>query len=234
MSEKDLPIFRKDRISTGVHALDIMLEGGFKYPATVMLIAPAGEEKRCFAAHYVNAGLAEGDVVVYVTTDRSPKEVEKTAAGWDLHFKGTGEIFYIDAYAQSGGIESSGKSNVYKVSGPGALNEISLYISEIFRAHEGKRFRVVFHSFSTFALYNEKGSLFKFLQSVENRVKAANGTSLLLVEEGMHEDRFLTTLRHGIDEEYGVVSKDKQKTITSDKLPIAVPFKIGPLGVEVE
>ena len=93
---------------------------------------------------------------------------------------------------------------------------------------------MVFHSFSTFALYNEKGSLFKFLQSVENRVKAVNGTSLLLVEEGMHEDRFLTTLRHGIDEEYGVVNKDKQRTLMSDKLPIAVPFKIGPLGVEVD
>lgn len=169
--------------------------------------------------------------MIYVTTDKTPKEVEKTAAGWDLHFKGPGQIFYIDCYTQG---EASGKANEYKVGGPGALNEISLYISEILRNNEGKRFRVVFHSFSTFALYNEQSSLFKFLQSVEGRVKGANGTILLLVEEGMHEERFLTTLRHGIDEEYNLRNKDKMKELVSDKLPIAVPLRVGPLGVEVE
>jgi len=230
MSEKDLPIFRKDRISTGVQALDIMLEGGYKFPGTSLLMAPTGSEKQCFAAHFVKAGLSEGDVVIYVTTDKTPKEVEKAAAGWDLHFKGPGQIFYIDCYTQG---EASGKANEYKVGGPGALNEISLYISEILRNNEGKKFRVVFHSFSTFALYNEQGSLFKFLQSVEGRVKGANGTILLLVEEGMHEERFLTTLRHGIDEEYGLRNKDKIKELVSNKLPIAVPLKVGPLGVEV-
>ena len=57
MSEKDLPIFRKDRMSTGVKALDIMLEGGYKFPGIALLMAPTGSEKQCFAAHFVKAGL---------------------------------------------------------------------------------------------------------------------------------------------------------------------------------
>jgi len=231
MSEKDLPIFRKDRISTGVEPLDLMLEGGYKYPGTALLMAPTGSEKQCFAAHFASAGLSEGDSVIYITTDKTPKEVEKTAAGWDLHFKGPGKIFYIDCYSQG---EASGKANIYKVGGPGALNEISLYISEILRNNEGKKIRLVFHTFSTFALYNEMGSLFKFLDSVEGRVKGAGGSVLLLVEEGMHEERFLTTLRHTIDEEYTLRNKDKIKELISSRLPVAVPLKVGPLGVEVE
>ncbi len=234
MSEKNLPIFRKDRMRTGIRALDIMLEGGYKFPATVMLMGPTGSEKQCFAAHFVNEGLAEGDVVIYITTDRTPKEIEKTAAGWDLHFKGPGELFYIDCYTQAGAEEGKGKVNVFKVGGPGALNEISLYVSEILRGHEGKRFRVVFHTFSTFALYNEKGSLFKFLQSIESRAKGANGTTLLLVEEGMHEEKFLSTLRHGIDEEFSLKTKDKKKELVGSGLPIGIPLKVGALGVEVE
>jgi KaiC/GvpD/RAD55 family RecA-like ATPase len=231
MNEKDLPIFRKDRISTGVDALDIMLEGGYRYPGAALLMAPTGSEKQCFAAHFAKAGLSADDAIIYVTTDKTPAEVEKAAAGWDLHFKGPGQIFYIDCYTQG---EASGKANIYKVGGPGALNEISLYISEILRNNEGKRFRLVFHTFSTFALYNEMGSLFKFLDSVKGRVKSAGGTILLLVEEGMHEERFLTTLRHTIDEEYDLRNKDKIKEFISSRLPIAVPLKVGPLGIEVD
>jgi len=234
MSEKNLPIFRKDRIRTGIRALDIMLEGGYKFPATVMLIGPTGSEKQCFAAHFVNEGLAEGDVVIYITTDRTPKEIEKIAAGWDLHFKGPGELFYIDCYTQAGAVEDKSKVNVFKVGGPGALNEISLYVSEILRGHQGKRIRLVFHTFSTFALYNEKGSLFKFLQSIESRTKRANGTVMILVEEGMHEEKVLSTLRHGIDGEFGIKTKDKKKELVGNELPIGIPIKVGALGIEVE
>ena len=231
MSEKSLPVFRKDRISTGVNALDIMLEGGYKYPGAFMLIGPAGNEKPCFAAHFVNAGLAAGNVVIYITTDKAPAELEKAASGWGLDFKGPGAIFYIDCYTQGA---EAGNSNIYKVGGPGALNEISLYISEILRANEGKLVRVVFNSFSTFALYNEKGSLFKFLDSVEGRVKNANGNMMVLVEEGMHEEKFLVALRHSIDEEYSIKSKEKTKELSGPSLPVAVPFKAGAMGIEVE
>lgn len=233
MDEETPLIFRKDRIGSGVRALDVMLEGGYKHPGTIMIIAPAGPEKACFAAHFVNDGMARGDAVIYITTDKTAEEIEKSAAGWDLHFKGPGAIFYIDCYSQQGGT-ANGKANVSSVGGPGALNEISLFISDILRNNEGRMIRMVFHSFSTFALYNESGPLFKFLQVVEGRLKKANGTLMLLVEEGMHDDRFLTTLRHGIDEEYGIKNVDKKKELTSDSLPIPVPIKVGPLGVEVE
>ncbi|MBN2121432.1 hypothetical protein JW721_00025 [Candidatus Micrarchaeota archaeon] len=235
MAEKSLPVFKTDRITTGVRALDIMLEGGYAFPGAVALVAPAGVGKQCFAAHFVNAGLAEGDVVIYVTTDRSPEEVEKAAAEWDLHFKGKGEIFYIDCYSQSSGkgkVEE--KENVSLVGGPGAINEISLFISDILRSKKGSRFRVVFHSFSTFALYTEKEPLFKFLKSVEGKFKNENGTILLLVEEGMHEERFLVTLKHDLDEEYRIKSTGKEKFLESDSLPMPVPISLGALGIEVD
>ncbi|MFP3950090.1 MAG: RAD55 family ATPase [Candidatus Micrarchaeia archaeon] len=231
MSEKELPFFRKDRISTGIRALDLMLEGGYKHPATIMLTAPSGPEKQCFASHFVNRGMEQRDTIIYITTDNSPKDIEKTAAGWDLHFKGPGQLYYINCYSKG---KTTKMNNVYDVSGPGALNEISLYISEILRQNRGGRIRLVFHTFSTFALYNQQGSLFKFLQSVEERVKRANGTTLLLVEEGMHEKKFVTTLRHSTDEEYLLESKGKKMEMTGKRLPIPVPVKVGSLGVEVE
>ncbi len=235
MSETPLPIFKKDRISTGVRALDIMLEGGYLFPGAIGMVAPAGVGKQCFAAHFVNAGLASGDTVIYVTTDRTPDEVERAAAEWDLHFKGKGEIFYIDCYSQSSGKEKiKEKENVSLVGGPGAINEIALFISDIVRSKKGSRFRVVFHSFSTFALYSDKEPLFKFLKSIERRFKNENGTVLLLVEEGMHEERFSMTLKHDLDEEYRIKNTGKALSLESESLPISVPIKVGPLGIEVE
>lgn len=235
MSEKPPPIFRKDRMSTGIRALDIILEGGYAFPGAVGLIAPAGVGKQCFAAHFVNAGLKEGDVVVYVTTDRTPGEIERTAAEWDLHFKGKGELFYVDCYSQgSGKGKVEARENVTLVGGPGAINEISLSISDILRSHKGSRFRVIFHSFSTFALYTDKEPLFKFLTSVERKFKNENGTLFLLIDEGMHEERFLMTLKHDLDEEYAIKSDGKKKSLVSESLPTGVPVNVGPLGIEVE
>lgn len=236
MAEETLPILRKDRLGTGIRALDIILEGGYAHPSTVLIIGPSGNEKQCFAAHFVKAGLDAGDSVIYITTDRSPDEIEKTASGWDLAFKGAGQIYYIDCYSQTAARKEGGvsKANVSMVAGPGALNEISLMLGERLRESEGKRFRVVFHSLSTFALYNEKGSLFKFLQAMEARFREANASVLLLVEEGMHDDKFLTTLKHGIDDEFMIKSGEHDKTINGGRLPIPVPIKLGPLGIEVD
>jgi KaiC/GvpD/RAD55 family RecA-like ATPase len=212
-----------------------MLEGGYAFPGSVALVAPAGMGKQCFAAHFVNAGLAEGDTVIYVTTDRTPSEIEKAAAEWDLHFKGKGGIHYIDCYSQGSGKENQEKKeNVSMVGGPGAINEIALFISDVMRSNKGSRFRVVFHSFSTFALYAEKEPLFKFLKSIERKFKNENGTILLLVEEGMHEERFLMTLKHDLDEEYKIKTAGKSLSLDSESLPMSVPVKVGPLGIEVD
>ncbi len=236
MAEETLPLLRKDRLSSGIKTLDMILEGGYLRPSTILLIGPSGNEKQCLAAHFVKAGLDDGDTILYITTDRSPDEIEKAASGWDLAFKGTGQVFYIDCYSQTA-VRKEGaqhKANVSMVDGPGALNEISLMIGERLRENEGKKMRVVFHSLSTFALYNEKGSLFKFLQAMEVRMREANTTLLILVEEGMHDDKFLTTLKHGIDDEFIIKSGEKEKTMNGARLQIPVPIKVGPLGIEVD
>ncbi len=236
MAEESLPILKKDRVSTGIRPLDIIMEGGYSHPSSILLMGPSGNEKQCFAAHFVKAGLDAGDTIIYITTDRSPDEIEKSASEWDLAFKGTGQMFYVDCYSQTA-VRKEGmqhKENVSMVDGPGALNEISLMIGERLRENEGKRFRVVFHSLSTFALYNEKGSLFKFLQAMEVRMREANATLLILVEEGMHDEKFLTTLKHGIDDEFTIKSGEHEKTLNGERLPIPIPIKLGPLGIEVD
>ena len=228
------PVLRKDRMSTGVPQLDLMLDGGYKNPSTVLMIGPSGPEKNVLAYHFVAAGIAAGDTVLYINTDHTPDEVEKGAGQWGVNIKGD-NLLWLDCYSAtvSQGAGSM-KPGVKTISGPSALNELSLAIAEELEALAGKRLRVVFGSFSTFALYNPMESLFKFLSLVEGRLKKAGATTMLLVEEGMHEEKFLMTLKHNIDEEFIIKVSAEEKFLSGPQFPIDVPIRVGKLGVEVE
>ena len=232
--DRKMPVLRKDRMSTGVAALDLMLDGGYGNPSTVLLIGPAGSEKQVFSAHFVAAALEAGDSVLYVCTDKSPREVEKDAGARGIRFRG--KVNYIDCYSGSVSEKpAGGMEGAKEVSGPSALTELSLAITEEIEKMKGKRVGVVFSSLSTLALYNQQGTLFKFFTSVENRLKNAGATILVLVEEGMHDEKFLMTLKHNIDEEFEVkMGAEGGKVLSSPELPLEVPIKVGSLGVEVE
>ncbi|MEM4707369.1 MAG: hypothetical protein QXL47_02050, partial [Candidatus Anstonellales archaeon] len=101
------------------------------------------------------------------------------------------------------------------------------------RESAGKRIRFIFHSFSTFLLYNPQDSILKFFQVVEGRLKAANATLFLLIEKGMHDEKLLNTFLHSVDEVFELEEKDGAYELSSSLLPANVPVKIGPTGVEI-
>ena len=50
--QEEMPILKKNRFSTGVNDLDILLEGGYLNPASVVVLGPAGMEKTAIALLY--------------------------------------------------------------------------------------------------------------------------------------------------------------------------------------
>lgn len=232
---RNLPVLRLNRASTGISQFDIMLDGGYKNPSTVLIIGPSGPERRVFAFHFVSAGIQAGDRILYITTDRSPDELEKMAGDFSISIK-SDLVKYLDCYSLSVSAQAPPvpRPNVVQVSSPSALNELSLAINEALEQMQAKRLRVVFHSFSTLAVHSQPDSLFKFLSIVDGRLKKANATTLLLVDEGMHDEKFLTMLRHAVDEEFRIRISEGAKFVSSPELPLEVPMRIGPLGVEVD
>ena len=54
--EAKMPILKKNRLSTGIADLDLVLEGGFRNPGNLLLVGPSGMEKAAFAYHFASAG----------------------------------------------------------------------------------------------------------------------------------------------------------------------------------
>lgn len=226
--------FRKDRILTGVHGLDVVLEGGYQNASTNMLLAPAGQEKFAFAFHFAWAGIKQGDKVVYIVLDLNPEEIETRASTFGMNFKEhTGnKLIFIDAYSQSIGAREGSRKDIL-IAGPGALNDLSLALNDVINKAEAKPMRIILHSLSTLTLYSQAESVLKFLQVIDGRLKNANATSLWLVDEGIHDKKFITSLETMCNSVFSISDKDGMRMLYISDIPIPIQIRIGAAGIEI-
>jgi circadian clock protein KaiC len=62
------------RISSGIPGLDPMIEGGFPFPAVIMVAGTAGVGKTTFALKYLSEGARRGEQGLYFTTLSEPTQ----------------------------------------------------------------------------------------------------------------------------------------------------------------
>jgi KaiC/GvpD/RAD55 family RecA-like ATPase len=228
------PILKKDRLSSGIDDFDIMLEGGYKNPANIMIVGPTGMEKNAFAYHFASAANSRKEVVLLICADAAPASVVKKAASSGIDLKGR-NLFFIDCYSTTinSKNEPEATEDTQIVEGPGALNDLSLAINEIIKKGKDKKMRIVFDSLSTFVLYNPEDSIRKFLKIVGGRLKEAEATTIFLVEEGVHDKQLLSLLEHGMDSVFNIEEKNGSNTLRVPMIRMDIPFRIGPSGINI-
>ncbi len=238
LTNNQLPILRKDRSSSGIPNLDILLEGGYLKSGLIMFIGPSGMEKNAFAFHYTQAGIKNNEFIIYITADMDHEDLLKKSSSLGFDFKKAvqqGKMKFIDCYSSSLGDTTEKPSpmkEVISLPGPSSLNDLSLSIKGVLQENPDKHIRVIFHSLSTFVLYNPSNSIIKFLQVVGGRLKKANATTMLLVEEGMHEKTLLTSLEYMMDEKY-LIHDTTNFSLEAPTLPMVIPLKLGSAGIEL-
>ena len=230
--DRKLPLLRKNRLSTGIPDLDQITEGGYLSPGNIMLLGPTGNEKAAFAYHFIACANQKKEATVIVNADSNPQAIEEKAGSMGLDIS---HALFIDCYSQTLGSkkEQEPDERYTAISGPGALNDISLAIKEMIMKAAGKKIRVVFFSLSTFVLYNPKDSIIKFLQVIEGRLKNADSTALYLVEEGVHDRQLLSLIEHGMDEKFTLSEKAGRFGLAVPSVSMQVPVRIGPSGITV-
>ncbi|NYZ77592.1 hypothetical protein H0O02_04755 [Candidatus Micrarchaeota archaeon] len=232
--DANLPVMRKNRVSTGIQELDLILEGGYHHPANVMLLGPTGMEKAVFAYHFAAAADPKKENVYFICGDSSPEEVIKAAENFGIDLNRE-TISFIDCYSATLGKkkEAAPAEKITVLQSPGALNDLSLALNEAIRASAGKRIRIVFQTLSTFVLYNPPESINKFLNVIEGRLKNAGATTLYVVEEGVHDKQALTLLQRGMDELFMLEEKGGKFLLIVPRITMSVPVKLGASGVVV-
>jgi len=228
------PLLRKNRLSTGIPDLDIVLEGGYPNPGNVMLSGPSGVEKEAIAGHFIAAADPKKENVIIISADSTPENLQEKATSFGIDLMKE-NVYFVDCYSMTLGQkkELPQSENRAYASGPGALNDVSIFLNDMIKKSAGKRLRVVFHTLSTFVLYNPKESITKFLQVVEGRLRSADATALYLVEEGVHDKQTLSLLEHGMDALYFLRETGGKFELIVPSIDVPIPVRLSPSGIAV-
>jgi KaiC/GvpD/RAD55 family RecA-like ATPase len=227
--DEQMPILKKNRMPLGIADLDLILEGGFINPGSVMAIGPTGMEKAALAYQFAATGNENSYIIC---GNSSAADIIKKAATFGIDLEKP-NVYFIDCYSATLGKAAESTPKVMVVSGPGALNDISLMLNDAMKASAGKRMRVVFDTLSTFVLYNPKESITKFLSVINGRLKTAGATTLFLVDEGVHDKQLVSLLEQGMDEIFTISDAGGKIVLKVPEAEMLIPIRVGPAGLSV-
>ncbi len=229
------PILNLDRTCLGINDIDILLKGGFEKPGNILIINDTKREKLQLLAQIAVSNIAKGTPVYIVTAEDSPDYINqkiKKMAKYFPNFKPE-LLFFVDCYSVwINGTSLKGK-NIFSVDGPNALNEISLTLNKIIRKVKDQPPLFIFYSLSTFFLYNDENSFFKFLQTFNGKLRSLSASSIQFINKAMHSEKTMITAKY-LSDNYIELSKTNEgaELIVGDiKAPITT--KVGKDILEV-
>ncbi len=183
------------RIKTGIPALDKKLQGGFPAGSSILFVGPPGCGKSTMAQQFIYEGLKEKQAGLYTTLDVAPDEILESmkAFGWKVDKK---DMKFIDAYSWRLG-KTEGEFTLSNLTNINELNIMISMIIEKLRDYDIKR--NVFDSVSTLLLYADPGLVVKMIPVIIAKLKKANFSQILILEEGVHDPKTVATLNYLTD-----------------------------------
>ena len=127
--------------------------------------------------------------LIYVSLNRPYEPLTKNLKSKGMNID---KILFIDAISRSAGQEVKDANNCIYLDSAGALTTISITINKAIKT--GKFDGLLFDSLSTLLIYNSKGAIVKFVQSLINNTKKKNITAIFTVLKGDAEKGLLDEL----------------------------------------
>ena len=186
---------------TGIEGLDKLLNGGIPPRSSILLIGPPGCGKTTFCQQFIYSGLKKTEPAFYITLDSSPDDVRKSMQEfrWDLTpYMKQKKMYFLDAYSWKIG---GGKENetIKVISGGLDINNINMTLADILDKINAADKRGIFDSLSTLLLYTPPELVMRFIPVLIAKAKKSNSTQILILEEGVHDEKVVNTLSYMVD-----------------------------------
>ncbi|MCP8309333.1 MAG: hypothetical protein H3Z54_11690 [archaeon] len=181
------------RITTGILGMDTILRGGLPKASMTLVIGQPGSGKSTLGIQFLYEGLGKKQPAILISTSPSINALLNeviTEYDWDSEI--ISKIIYMDCHSWTVCIAKEKYSaDLTRLTDVNiALNEI-IEDQSITPQHDA---RLVIDSFSDFFLYNPSDLTLKFLKGLKSRLFEYQITSLILVQEGMHDDRIVSSI----------------------------------------
>ncbi len=185
------------RISTGISKLDSLIGGGFPSTSSILIKGPPGTGKTTLCQQFLYSGLENSEKGFYITSDASPEDImdKMSSFSWNTEsFIKSKKLMFLDIYSwRVGGAKEQSWKNVLQ--GGLNLDALNLSLSDMFnRLANNQHKRGVFDSLSSLLLYVSNEMVIKFIPILIAKVKKQGATELLVLEEGVHDEKTVNTL----------------------------------------
>ena len=224
-------------ITSGMDGMDEILGIGFPCSDMILLIGPPGTAKYHFAYQFLSDGLNKGGAGLAVLSSMSVKEMRERLSKLRVNVtscESKNRLKTVDWYTQKSrpvaGMEENGSVFV-------PSKDIANLDIAFMRGVEGLSFAptkramvdIITQALNTYDLPD----VIEFVQRQKSRLKNAGLTSLFIVEDGAHDDRILSTLKHMADGVL-IISSDKDAKLFIEVESFSSPrFKRGKFALQI-
>ena len=198
----------------GIKELDNAV-GSIKKGSNIMIIGPPMSGKEIILNHIMYHGAVHNDnAVVKVTTRYPASHVFEWFDDNKIPLP-LSKIGIIDCVAKTLGKEVVETENIKIANSPVDLTGIGVKISHFFEEFIMKKnipnIQLHVDSLSALMMYSNLQTVFRFLHVFTGRIKAAGALGLFLVEDGMHDEKDIVTLKQLFD---GMVEIKSENDVT--------------------
>ncbi len=185
----------------GLDKLDENIKG-IRAGSNIMLLGPPMSGKETIINNIVYNGLKEGEAAVIVTTREPGENVLQWFEYNNLEIP-LEHIGIVDCVTKTLGVPTADTVNIKRASSPVDLTgigvKISQFLEDFWMKKNIRKTRLCINSLSTMLMYSNIQTVFRFLHVFTGRVKAAGAIGIYLVEDGMHDDQAIATLKQLFD-----------------------------------
>ncbi len=186
------------RLATGIRGLDPMLKGGLPKGSMTLLLGPPGTGKTTIALEFLLEGLRNERPSVEVLTFPSDN-LKMIAEGFEWELSLLERLVYLDLFS----LRTGAKPTSEFAADPHNLSDVSITLGKALEARKASAQtspRLVVDSLSDiFIQVKDTAVVTRFLQSVKQKLATFGVTTIVLVEQGMHDDQTITQIEFVCD-----------------------------------
>ena len=203
-------------VKTGIEELDYALGGGVEFGSSILITGLPGVGKTSFCERFIYEGLKEGkQSCIYFVFDNPIDKIKKDMMKkFRIKEEDVEKITFVDCYSWRTGEDSK---SCYAVETLSNMNQIIMVLSDVLRDARYRNKRIVFDSFSTFIIYSDQNVFPRFIDEMIGMLKGHNATSMISVEEGIHEMKIMNFLRFVVDYHFKMEYDYENITLKIDK-----------------